>query len=113
MDAETAISLTETCDDALKIYHIFSINGHLENEVAIDFTSPKWIHALQQAGNNTLLQADATFYVVPNQFFPIIGYFPTIPIIFFPAIHILMTKKTGSLYDLVLRKIKRLTILCD
>ena len=75
MDAETAISLTQTCDDALKRYHIFSINGPLENEVAIGFISPKWIHALQQAGNNTPLQADATYYVVPNQFFQLLNIF--------------------------------------
>ena len=64
LNAESAITLMQTCDEAFKIYHIFSINGILENEFAVGFMSPKWIHALHQGENRTLIQADATFYVV-------------------------------------------------
>ena len=74
--------------------------------------SPKWIHALHQAGNNALLQADATFYVVPNQFFQLLNIFLLYQSYSIPAIHILMTKKTGSLYDLVLGKIKEVIPFC-
>ena len=37
--------------------------------------SPKWIVVLQQAGSNALLQADATFYVLPNQFTQLLNIF--------------------------------------
>ena len=112
LNAESAISLMQTCDVAFKIYHIFSINGLLENEVAIGFMSPKWIHALRQGGNRTLLPADATFYVVPNQFFHLLNIFLHYKSYSLPAIHILMTKKTGTLYYQVVRKIKEVIPFC-
>ena len=67
-DAQNAISLLETCDEEFKEYHAFSIEGVNENEIAIGFMSPKWRNTFQPGGTDTMLQADATFYVVPRQF---------------------------------------------
>ena len=54
MDADNAVSLMENCDEEFKAYHSFSINGPLEEEIAIGFMSHKWICALQSGVNGTL-----------------------------------------------------------
>ena len=43
--------------------------------MAIGSMSPKWICALKSGGDATLLQADATFYVVPKQFNQLLNIF--------------------------------------
>ena len=65
-DAQNAISLLETCDEEFKEYHVFSIEGVNENEISIGFMSLKWRNTFQPGGTDTMLQADATFYVVPR-----------------------------------------------
>ena len=64
----------QTCDEAFKIYHIFSINGLLENEVAVSFMSQMDIR-LTSRENRILLQTDANLYVVPNQFLQLVNIF--------------------------------------
>ena len=108
LNAEDAISLMQTCNDEFKIYHSFSINGPLPGEMAIGFMSPKWICALQSGGDATLLQADATFFVVPKQFKQLLNIFLEYKSRSLPAVHILMTKKTATLYDRVVEKIKEM-----
>ena len=108
MDADDAISLMENCVEEFKVYHLFSIDGPLLGEKAIGFMSPKWISALQSGVDGTLLQADAAFYVSPKQFYQLFNIFLEYKSCSLPAIHILMSKKTGSLYSQVVGKIKEL-----
>ena len=107
-DAQNALSLLETCDEEFKEYHAFSIEGINENEIAIGFMSLKWRNTFQPGGTDTMLQADATFYVVPEQFYQLLNVFLQYKNYFLPAFHILMTKKTTTLYDQVILKIKEI-----
>ena len=107
-----AHALNLSSDIVLRRYVFIRLNGILENEFAVGFMSPKWIHALHQGENRTLIQADATFYVVPNQFSQLLNIFLQYKSYSLPAIHILMTKKTGTLYDQVVGKIKEIIPLC-
>ena len=105
LNAENAISFMRTCNDEFKIYHSFSTNG--QGEMAIGFMSPKWICALQSGGDATLLQADATFYVVPKQFNQLLNIFLDYKSRSLPAIHILMTKSQPPFMNQLWRKLKR------
>ena len=69
--------------------------------------SPKWVNYLHST-DQTELQADATFYVVPKQFYQLLNVFLKYKSHSLPAIHILMSKKTGTLYDRVVAKIKEI-----
>ncbi|KAI6648195.1 hypothetical protein LOD99_12004 [Oopsacas minuta] len=88
--------------EEFKIYHAFSIEEL--DEVAIAFMSPKWKNYLHPT-DQTELQADATFYVVPKQFYQLLNIFLQYKSHSLPAIHILMSKKTGTLYDKVVAKV--------
>ena len=64
---------------------------------------PKWKNYINP--NDPIeLQADATFYVVPKQFYQLLNIFLQYKSISLPAIHILMSKKTGTLYDKLFQK---------
>ena len=66
--AEDAIFLLDDCSDhqyKYKRYLAFIINEPANGEFALGFMSPKWFTALQ-VDSESLLQADATSYVVPN-----------------------------------------------
>ena len=107
LNAQNAISLMESCDDEYKKYYAFSIEESLQDEFAIAFMSPKWqsyIHPTDQ----TEVQADATFFVVPKQFYQLLNIFLQYKDQSLPAIHILMSKKTGRLYDRVVAKVKEI-----
>ena len=49
--------------------------GVNENEIAIGFMSPKLRNTFKPSGTDTMLQADATFYVVPRQFHQLLNVF--------------------------------------
>ena len=51
-----------------KIYYAFSIEGMDQSEVAIGFMGPRWKTTFQSDANESFVQADATFYVVPRKF---------------------------------------------
>ena len=108
LNAQNAISLLETCDEEYKVYHAFSIEGMDQSEVAIGFMGPRWITTFQTDANESLVQADATFYVVPRQFYQLLNIFLQYKTYSLPAIHILMTKKTGTLYDKVMMKVREI-----
>ena len=78
MDADDAISLKENCGEEFKVYHLFSIIGSLLGEKTIGFMSPKCISALQSGVDGTVLQADATFYVISKQFYQLFNIFQSI-----------------------------------
>ena len=68
LNSQNAMSLLGTCDEEFKIYYAFSIEGMDQSEVAIAFMGPRWKTTFQSDTNESLVQADATFYVVPRQF---------------------------------------------
>ena len=105
---KNAISLLEICDEEFKVYHEFSIQGNDQSEVAIGFMGPKWKTAFQSDANESLVQADATFYVVPRQFYQLLNIFLQYKTYPLPAIHILMTKKTRTLYDKVMMEVNKI-----
>ena len=92
-------------NEEYNLYFAFAIEGSLPDEVAIGFMSPKWKNYIHP-NDQIELQADATFYVVPKQFYQVLNIFLQYKSISLPAIHILMSKKTGTLYDKVISKIK-------
>ena len=57
-----------------KQYLTFTINEPENGEFALGFMSPSWSTTLQ-VNSESLLQADATFYVVPNQFYQLLNIF--------------------------------------
>ena len=70
LDAEEAIALLNDFSKEYRIYSLFSINEPANNEFAIGFMSPK-LTAIR-LDSETLLQADATFYVVPKQLYQLL-----------------------------------------
>ena len=105
LHAQNAIYLMAAANEEYNLYFAFAIEGSLPDEVAIGFMSPKWKNYIHP-NDQIELQADATFYVVPKQFYQILNIFLQYKSISLPAIHILMSKKTGTLYDKVISKIK-------
>ena len=73
-DAEDAISLLNDSSNEYKQYLTFTINEAENGEFALGFKSPSWCTTLQ-VNSESLLQADATFYVVPNQFYQLLNIF--------------------------------------
>ena len=73
-DAEDAISLLNDSSNEYKQYLTFTINEPENGEFALGFMSPSWSTTLQ-VNSESLLQADATFYVVPNQFYQLLNIF--------------------------------------
>ena len=61
--------------------------------------SHKWRNSIQLGPVDTMLQAYATFYVVPRQFYQHLIVFLQYKTHSLPAIYILMPKKTTTLYD--------------
>ena len=104
-DAEEAITLLNNCSDEFRTYFIFSINEPANREFAVGFMSPKWLTALR-FDSETLLQADATFYVVPKLFYQLLNIFLHYRSYTLPAFHILMSCKSRALYDKIVVKIK-------
>ena len=70
--------------------------------------SPKWRNTFQLGGTDTMLQAEATFYLVPIQFYQLLNVFLQNKHYFLAAFHILMSDKTTTLYDQVIQKIKEI-----
>ena len=70
--------------------------------------SPKWIFSLQSGVDGIVLQADATFYVTPKQFYQLFDIFLEYKSRSLPAIHIPMSIKTCTLNSQVVAKIKEL-----
>ena len=66
--------------------------------------SPKWKNYFHPT-DQTELQVDATFYVVPKQFYQLLNIFLQYKNHLIPAVHILMSIKRGTLYDKVVEKI--------
>lgn len=106
-DAEDAITLLDDCNDQYKRYLAFIINEPANEEFAFGFMSPKWFTALQ-VESESILQADATFYVVPKQFYQLLNIFLQFKSYTLPALHILMSRKTTGLYNRIVDKIKEI-----
>ena len=104
-DAEEAITLLNDCSDEFRTYLIFSINEPANRKIVVGFMSPKWLTALR-FDSETLLQADATFYVVAKQFYQLLNIFLHYKSYTLPAFHILMSCKSRALYDKIVVKIK-------
>ena len=64
-DAEETIFLFSNCGEEYTSYLAFIINEHVSEEIAAGFMSRKWFDTLQ-FDSETLIQADATLYVVPK-----------------------------------------------
>ena len=106
-DAEDAVTLLDDCNDQYKRHLAFMINEPANEEFALGFMSPKWFTALQ-VESESLLQADATFYVVPKQFYQLLNIFLQFKSYTLPALHILMSRKTTELYNRIVDKIKQI-----
>ncbi|KAI6656109.1 hypothetical protein LOD99_1442 [Oopsacas minuta] len=102
LNARTAMSLMEDPGEEFKMYHAFSIEEL--DEVAIAFMSSKWKNDLHPA-DQTELQADATFYVVPKQFSSIVEYILAVQVSLVACDSYFDGKKTGTLYDKVVAKV--------
>ena len=95
-DAENAIALLNDCSDYQYIRILaFIINEPANGEFASSFMSPKWFIALQ-VDSESLLQADATFYVVSKQFYQLLNIFLRFKSYTLPALHILMSRKNSD-----------------
>ena len=106
-DAEDAISLLNDSSNEYKQYLTFTINEPENGEFALGFMSPSWSTTLQ-VNSESLLQADATFYVVPNQFYQLLNIFLQYKSYTLPAVHILMSRKTSVLYSKIVEKFKEI-----
>ena len=84
-DAEDVIALLDDCSDQYKRNLAFIINEPANGEFALGFMSPKWFTALQ-VDSESLLQADATFYVVPKQFYQLLNIFLQFKILYLACI---------------------------
>ena len=101
--AEEAIALLKNGGEEYTTYLAFLINEPITGEFAVGFMSPKWYNTLQ-FDSETLLQADATFYVVPKQFYSYLTSFSSLKSYTLPALHILMSRKSSSLYERIVKQ---------
>ena len=106
-DAEDAISLLNDSSNEYKQYLTFTINEPENGEFALGFMSRSWSTTLQ-VNSESLLQAVATFYVVPNQFYQLLNIFLQFKSYTLPAVHILMSQKTSVLYSKIVENFKEI-----
>lgn len=94
-NAEEVIALLRNCCDEYTIYLAFIINESISGEFRVRFISRKWYNTLQY-DSETLI-----FYQLMNIFLQFKSYT-------LPALHILMSRKSCSLYERIVNKIKEI-----
>ena len=95
------------CGEEYTSYLAFIINEHISKEFAAGFMSRKWFDTLQ-FDSETLIQADATFYFIPKQFYQLLNIFFQYKSYSLPAFHILMSRKSSSLLEKIILKVKEI-----
>ena len=84
-----------------------SNHSEVDPEMSLIFTSETMVSFIDE-GNSVFLQLDATFSIVPQNFYQHLTIMVEEKDYMLPLFHILMTKKTESLYQSTFYEIKRL-----